>query len=148
MPKPNNVGVGTAILIFNQAGEILLLKRKGSHRAGHWSVPGGWIDLEDAHTGLAVAREAFEETGLKVTTVLEHGHTSELHEEIQVRTITLYFHALEWEGTPTIREPEKCEEMGWFSPDTLPEPLFPGLREKIEEAFDFESWPKVDEREI
>ena len=46
MPRPNNVGVGTALLIFNRDRKVLLGKRKGAHRAGCWAPPeAGWIAL-------------------------------------------------------------------------------------------------------
>jgi ADP-ribose pyrophosphatase YjhB (NUDIX family) len=48
MSRPNNVGVGVAMLVVNTTDEtVLLLKRKGAHAEGTWACPGGWIDFED-----------------------------------------------------------------------------------------------------
>jgi ADP-ribose pyrophosphatase YjhB (NUDIX family) len=55
-------GVGVGIIV-RRHGEVLLLRRSGSHGSGGWSTPGGHLDhgqrLEDC-----AAREALEETGV------------------------------------------------------------------------------------
>jgi ADP-ribose pyrophosphatase YjhB (NUDIX family) len=59
-----NPGVGAAVVIFDDAGRILLVKRApGATRAGLWSIPAGYVDYgEDVRDG--AARELLEETGL------------------------------------------------------------------------------------
>ena len=136
MPRPNDVGVGTAVIVLNGHHEILLGKRKGAHRAGHWSCPGGWLDRADSGTVVAVCREALEETGLvldkmKVKQML---WTTEDHPELGVRTVTLYHLAWPgfWEGEVLLMEPNKCEGWQWFDLDDLPSPLFPGVKYALE----------------
>ena len=57
------VGVGALIL---DASRVLLVERGKAPLAGYWSLPGGGVEtgerLEDA-----LAREVWEETGLRVT---------------------------------------------------------------------------------
>lgn len=130
MPKPDDVGVGTAMIVLSGEGRVLLLKRKGAHRAGCWAVPGGWLDRADADTEIACCRETYEETGITVHTAEKHTWVTEDHPEIETRTVTLYFIARpgDWEGTAEILEPDKCSEMGWFWPcDAHKLELFPGL---------------------
>ncbi len=56
------VGVGAVIV---QDGRVLLVKRGGEPLKGHWSIPGGVLELgETLRQG--AAREAQEETGLVV----------------------------------------------------------------------------------
>jgi 8-oxo-dGTP diphosphatase len=129
MPKPDDVGVGTALLVLNEEGQILLHLRKGAHRAGHWSCPGGWLDRADAETKFAVIRETREESGLTVLGAEHFCWVTEDHPTIGVRTVTLYHIARhgQWEGEPQVLEPTKCERWEWFDLDNLPAPLFPGL---------------------
>lgn len=140
MPKPDDVGVGTAVVILNDKHQILLGLRKGSHRAGHWSVPGGWLDRSDWGTDAAVARETLEETGL-ILDETQLGHlcwTTEEHLDIGVRTVTLYHLCWPkgWEGEAKLMEPDKCEEWKWFDLDDLPSPLFPGIPEAVAQLQD------------
>lgn len=52
-------------VVFNDAGEVLLIQRGKEPRKGAWSVPGGKLDfgerVEDALT-----REVMEETGIQI----------------------------------------------------------------------------------
>ena len=135
MPRPGDVGVGTALLIFNRDRKVLLGKRKGAHRAGCWAPPGGWLDRPDASTDKAVIRETLEETGLVVVRCWRFYWTTEDHPELEARTVTLYHIANEhdWYGEPQVMEPHKCEEWDWFALDELPQPLFPGIDEALDE---------------
>ena len=135
MPRPNDVGVGTAVLIFDKQRRVLLGKRKGAHRAGYWSAPGGWLDRPDESTVKAVVREAYEETGLVLRSAIQFDWTTEDHPELECRTVTLYHVAWphHYSGEPRVMEPNKCEEWGWFQLDELPSPLFPGLYDALEE---------------
>lgn len=123
MPRPSDVGVGTAVVIFNPQHQVLLGKRKGSHSAGHWAVPGGWIDATDRSTAESAIREVEEETGIKLQGLHESIWTTEWHEDGQFRTVTLWFFAFTSEEA-SVKEPYKCEAWCWFDPKDLPSPLF------------------------
>ena len=57
------VGVGAAVL--DEAGRVLLIRRRFEPLAGQWSLPGGMLEVgETLEAG--VAREVAEETGLQV----------------------------------------------------------------------------------
>lgn len=133
MPRSLDVSVGTAVLIFNDLGQLLILKRAGAHWAGYWSVPGGWIDRPDTSTELSAIREAEEEVGLLLRDATKYTWSTEDNPEIGCRTVTLYHvaHAGTWAGTPRIMEPTKCSEIRWVYRDQLPENMFPGSREVI-----------------
>jgi ADP-ribose pyrophosphatase YjhB (NUDIX family) len=58
--------VGVGAVIFNDRGEVLLVRRKHEPLALQWSLPGGGLDPgETLQAG--TAREVLEETGLTVT---------------------------------------------------------------------------------
>jgi len=57
--------VGVAAAVFNDAGEVLLVKRARPPRQGHWGLPGGLLDLGERLADGA-RREIMEECGIEV----------------------------------------------------------------------------------
>lgn len=126
MPRPSDVGVGVAAIIIRDK-KILLLKRKGAHAADKWSVPGGWLDRSDQTVPWTVRREVFQETGMECGSIRLYDVTTEDHEELQCRTVTIYYQ-VDTFGMPQIKELEKCSDMRWFFyEETFDLDLFPGL---------------------
>jgi len=63
---PTRPLVGIGAVVFSDAGEVLIVKRRHEPLAGQWSLPGGMLELgETLEAG--VVREIEEETGLIVT---------------------------------------------------------------------------------
>ena len=62
-PERPIVGVGGVIV--DERGRVLLIKRRYEPLAGHWSIPGGAVELGETLEE-SVAREMLEETGLRV----------------------------------------------------------------------------------
>ena len=56
------VGVGAVIV---QDGQVVLIRRRFEPRKGHWTLPGGGVEVGESLEA-AVAREMLEETGLQV----------------------------------------------------------------------------------
>lgn len=152
MPRPPDVGVGTAVLLVRgnpQGGDVLLGLRKGAHGAGCWSAPGGWIDRSDKTIEDACAREVLEETGIVI-----NSHPRVLHPVLQTtadypdygfRTVTLFYATFVaafhfGEGLaykpPLPREPDKCVEWRWFPVLQPPSPLFDGVGEALEAFYE------------
>ncbi len=63
---PDRPLVGVGAIVFDPAGRVLLVRRGNEPRKGHWSIPGGLVELGETLLN-AVGREIFEETGLNVT---------------------------------------------------------------------------------
>lgn len=61
-PKPNSLKPATAVALFNDNNEILLLKRKDSK---NWTMPGGTLEFGESLTDCAI-REVNEETGFNI----------------------------------------------------------------------------------
>ena len=53
------------VVVRNSNDEILLAKVSRGHFAGHWTLPGGYME-HDEHPKVACVREAIEEIGLEV----------------------------------------------------------------------------------
>ena len=64
-PSAPLVGVGAVIV---EAGRVLLVRRGTEPLKGHWSLPGGLVELGEGLLN-AVVREVREETGLIVEPV-------------------------------------------------------------------------------
>ncbi len=58
--------VGVGVLVVNEAGEVLLVRRTMRPEIGRWSLPAGYLDQGEGPQVTAV-REVLEETGLHVT---------------------------------------------------------------------------------
>jgi ADP-ribose pyrophosphatase YjhB (NUDIX family) len=61
-PKANSVVPSTNVVVVNDAGEILLIRRTDND---NWALPGGAMDLGESLPDAAI-RETLEETGVQV----------------------------------------------------------------------------------
>lgn len=120
------IGVGS--FIINRYGEILLGKRKGSHGAGEWSLPGGHLDWFEK-IEVCGRREIIEETGLTDLDYLgQLGYSENFFPKDNKHYLTAYIAFLLWSGEPKLIEPNKCEGWEWFPHESLPSPLFGGIK--------------------
>lgn len=164
MPKDPRVSVGVAVIVQRVDG-YLLIERKGSHAAGCWSFPGGWLDYGEEPADAAL-RELKEEVGLTNVRLRERQPiyvVNNIFPQESLQSVTLYFEAVDpvrstdigtrppnelvadliVPATPTIQEPQNLEpdkigRMGWFKRGALPTPLFPGIAEAIEHHWSVE----------
>jgi len=135
------VAVGAAV--GNEKGELLLVRRADS---GVWLYPTGWADVGYSAAEVVV-KEVLEETGIHAEVVrliavldgLRLGFT-------RVPLYSLVFHCRAT-GGDLRAHPLETSEVGWFSPENLPQPLagaerwgrhvFAALRgEKLDVLFD------------
>ncbi|MFI5736108.1 NUDIX domain-containing protein [Kribbella sp. NPDC051587] len=113
-------------LLLIRDAEILLAQRQGTGYAdGQWHMPSGHLEEGESATECA-AREAHEETGIKVDpTSLQLGHTMHRGHETELPRLGLFFVATAWEGEPVNAEPHKCGGVEWFPLDELPAEMVP-----------------------
>lgn len=131
--KLKRVPCGTAGVVLGPHNEILMIKRKGAHGEGTWSVPGGWVEAGE-HPQDTINRELWEEVGVTPLVLGFMGYTFDRHPE-GIEDVCLWFVSSTWEGAPRVGHPDKVEEIGWFTFDELPFPLFVPLAEAIKEGF-------------
>ncbi|MEU0443719.1 NUDIX domain-containing protein [Streptomyces sp. NPDC006186] len=121
-PHPNVIGVH---LVFERAGRVLLGLRSSTspYAASTWHLPAGHLEDESA-TACAV-REAREELGvtvheqdLRLVHVVHHRDPEDHGARMQ-----MLFRVLDYEGTPTICEPDRCADLRWWAYGALPTPL-------------------------
>lgn len=129
----NRPGVGVGVIVMRD-GKFLVGQRRGSHGAGTWSVPGGWMEFGESFE-IASQREIDEETGMKIKNARFAGLTNNIFLDENVHSLTIWMTA-DWEsGEPEIREPDKFIDQQWVDFDTLPSPLFRALELLCESEF-------------
>ncbi|MGE5334694.1 MAG: nucleotide triphosphate diphosphatase NUDT15 [Nitrososphaerota archaeon] len=131
--KPQRPLVGIGVLVVRD-GKILLGRRKNAHGAGDWSPPGGHLEFGEAPEE-AAAREVLEETGLPLENIRLVGVVNSVFHDEQKHYVTLFMMADCPEGSPEVREPEKCEAWEWYTWPHLPMPLFMPLKDLLEQGF-------------
>ena len=114
-------GVGTGLVVLN-GNQILLCKRLKAPEALHWSIPGGKVDHMELSVDAAI-RETFEETSLVIPSATFLCLSEKIIKADHQHWISSIFLADRFEGTPTLLEPDKLEELGWFDLNALPQPL-------------------------
>ncbi|MES2006928.1 MAG: NUDIX domain-containing protein [Patescibacteria group bacterium] len=114
------IGVGAGGVIVNEEGKILLSRRgsKARNQVGKWESPGGSVEFGETAVE-TVKREAFEELGIEIKIDALLGFVDDIIvEEKQHWAGPTYLCSIV-SGTPTIMEPEMCDEIGWFSVEEI-----------------------------
>ncbi|MDN3261544.1 NUDIX domain-containing protein [Streptomyces sp. CSDS2] len=127
-------GIGVHLHLEDDEGRVLLgLRHPDSAYAGNlWHYLAGRCERESAVTCLI--REAWEEAGL----VIDPADVELLHVLHIVNApggqplMQMVFRARRWEGTPEVREPDKCLAWRWWHVTDLPAQLVPYARAAIE----------------
>ena len=122
--------VGVSVLI-NKGDRILLEKRQHTHGAGTWGPPSGHIDYGETPEQTAM-RETKEETTVTTDNLKFRVITNDVFEKEQKHYITVWFDANYVSGEPKVSAPEEESEVGWFTWDNLPQPLFLPLQHLLE----------------
>lgn len=118
----SQVGIGVACFVWKD-GKFLMAQRSGSHAADVWSVPGGHLEWNESWKETAT-REVWEETGMHIKNVRFLAVTNDIMPADGKHYVSIWMEADWASGKPTITEPEKCTDQGWYTFQTLPAPLF------------------------
>jgi 8-oxo-dGTP diphosphatase len=122
------VGVG---IIITRDQQVLLLRRRNVHGAGAWSTPGGHLDFGES-PGACAVREVKEETGLDIDAVTFRAITNDVFIAEGRHYITIWMEGRYTSGEPILAAPYEASEIGWFSWDALPQPLFLPLQHLLD----------------
>lgn len=131
-PGKDYIGVGGGVLIFNKRKEVLLKKRskKSKNEIGFWQQLGGSIDYGEK-TINAVKREVKEEAGIKIKIWALLPHTDQILNKDKQHWLAVNYLADIKSGDVKNIEPEKCDEICWFSLKKLPKKIGQPTRESI-----------------
>ncbi len=119
------IGVAVGAMIFNEKGELFITKRgkKAQNERGTWEIPGGSVEFGERLVD-AVKREVKEEFDVEIE-ILEQMPAQDhlIPDEKQHWVPTTFICRIVGKKKPRIMEPDKCEAIGWFPLDNLPQPL-------------------------
>jgi ADP-ribose pyrophosphatase YjhB (NUDIX family) len=133
-PRANSVVPSVNVVVVNEAGEILLIRRADND---NWALPGGAMDLGESLPAAAV-RETAEETGIRIEVtglvgiytdprhVILYTSNGEVRQEFSV-----VFTARPTGGQPT--PSEESREVRWVAPDAIQRlPMDRSMRMRVE----------------
>ena len=110
------VRVGLAVFVLRPTtGDFVMGRRKGSHGAGTWQLPGGHLEFNESFEGCA-AREVLEETGLVLDKrkIQFLSATNDPMPEDGKHYVTVFMVGeVEGAAEPEVMEREKCEGWTW-----------------------------------
>ena len=116
------IGVGVGAVIVDGEGRLFVARRgpQARNERGLWEFPGGSVEFGEKLAD-ALQREMREEYGVEIAVgelldVVDHILPAEGQHWVSPAFICAIT-----SGAPTIREPEKCAELGWFQPDEMPD---------------------------
>lgn len=109
----------SVFLVLEQDQKFLFgLRKNKSYMNGYWSVVAGKVD-DGESAAVGMIREAKEEIGIDIEPEdLEFVHM--MHRNKNKGKIDIYFRARKYSGEVQNMEPEKCEEIKFFSTEELP----------------------------
>ena len=131
MKRPK-VGVGVFV---KRDGKILVGRRKGSHGAGTWALPGGHLEPGESFE-TCCKREVLEETGLIINDISPVVFTNDVFHDEDLHYITLFFKGEYQSGEAIVAEPQQCEEWLWVSLDHIPQPIFLPLKNALKQILE------------
>jgi len=117
--------------LFIKDGKILLLRRyQTGFEDGNYGLPAGHADGGETFSQ-ALIREVLEEVGVRLDQnhlnfILTMHRWSGDHERADFFFLVEY-----WRGEPKNMEPNKCDDLAWFSLDQLPQNTITYIRAAI-----------------
>ena len=102
--------------------KVLLIERGGEPYKGCWAFPGGFMNMDETTEQCAI-RELEEETGLKVSEVLQIGAYSKVDRDPRGRTVTVAYLAIVDEPM-AVKGQDDAAKAEWWPLSTLPELAF------------------------
>ncbi|MBI5614596.1 NUDIX domain-containing protein [Candidatus Gottesmanbacteria bacterium] len=124
-PGIDYIGVAVGVFIINDEGKVFLTKRSkhATNERGTWEIPGGKVNFGETLQD-AAKREAKEEYDIDIKIIKQFPAQDHFIPEEKQHWVPTSFHCkIIGDKMPRIMEPDKCDEIGWFSFDALPSPL-------------------------
>lgn len=98
---------------------------------GAWKAPGGHMEFGEDPEQTAT-REVEEEVGVKMSNLKFRTMTNDVFEDGSKYYITIWMEAKYESGEPQVRAPYEESEIGCFTWDSLPQPLYLPIQHLLE----------------
>lgn len=133
----DHIGVSASFIVHDGKGRILLQKRGPNARdeQGAWDIGGGAIEFGES-IDEAVRREVLEELscaplGIEFLTIYDAHRT---HKGNKTHWVAIIYTVQVDPKAVKIGEPDKIDELGWFTSKKLPTPLHSQLDKSFKVA--------------
>ncbi|MDF2535278.1 MAG: hypothetical protein K0R18_1437 [Bacillales bacterium] len=118
-------------LFLLKEDKILLLRRFNTgFMDGKYSVVAGHVESGETYFK-AMQRETREEAGIDIADD-DLKAIQVMHRKSDTERIDYFFVAEKWTGEITNMEPDKCDDLSWFSLKNLPDSMIPYVRHALE----------------
>lgn len=133
MKKRNQIIPEVHIIIKKNDKYLLARRCNTGYQDGKYHFPAGHIE-NDESPKQAATREAQEETDLVVHEKdLKFVHVMYRNIDNEGDRVAFFFETNIYDGEARINEPEKCDDIGWFTKDKMPDKIMP----YVKRAFDY-----------
>ena len=131
-PGRDFIGVGGGVLVFNAQKEVLLMKRgkNSKNEVGYWNKLGGEVEYGEKVIA-AIERETKEEAGIKIKIWGYLPHSDHIIKYDKQHWVGFNYLADLKSGVAKNMEPEKFDDIAWFSFKKLPKKLAQPTRESV-----------------
>ena len=120
-PRPS-VTADCVVMTNEPQPKVLLIQRGADPYKGCWAFPGGFMNMDETTEECAI-RELEEETGMKVSEVLQIGAYSKVDRDPRGRTITVAYLAIIDAPAP-VNGQDDAAKAEWFPITELPHLAF------------------------
>jgi 8-oxo-dGTP diphosphatase len=116
--------VSCVFICYDDQGRVLLARRGTGARdePGSWDTGAGALEFGETFEA-AVEREVLEEYSTRALRITILGVRNVLREKPASHWVAVVFAVRVDPATVAIGEPHKFDQLGWFTPNALPEPL-------------------------
>lgn len=110
------IGVAVGAVIHDGYSRYFMAKRGANvnNEVGKWEFPGGGVEFNETLAD-AIKREVVEEYGFVVRPTELLGVVDHILKDEKQHWVSPSFLCEVVSGEPRIMEPEKCDEIGWFT---------------------------------